>query len=90
MNGVFNKKNLLGSVALLGHSSGFRGVLKFPFEPLSQTSPQAVSRKTVFLVAMTMARRCSEIQALCRHAPFLRIEADGVHLRTNREIFFYL
>ena len=53
-----------------------------PFEPLHETSLQAITLKTIFLVALTSARRCSELQALSRNAPCTRFESTGVRLRT--------
>lgn len=63
-----------------------RIVLKFlkktPFEPLTKCSLHALTFKLVFLVAITSARRCAEIQALGRGPGHLRFEKDGVRLRT--------
>ena len=53
-----------------------------PFEPLQEASLQAIILKTIFLVALTSARRCSELQALSRNAPCTRFESTGVRLRT--------
>jgi integrase len=61
-------------------------VLRFlegePFEPLVKASLHALTFKTVFLVALTSVRRCSEIQALGRNAPYIQIEDGLVRLRT--------
>ncbi len=55
---------------------------KPPFEPMASASIKACTLKTVFLVAITSARRCGEIQALGRKEGFLRTEAAGIRLRT--------
>ena len=61
-------------------------ILKFlkghPFEPLNEASFQALTFKTVFLIALTSARRCSELQALSRSAPYTQFSSHGVRLRT--------
>jgi hypothetical protein len=53
-----------------------------PFEPLQRASLHALTFKTVFLVALTSVRRCSELQALGRNAPYIRFENGAVRLRT--------
>ena len=55
---------------------------KPPFVPLNQCGLQALTFKVVFLVAVTSARRCAELQALGRHPPFVRFEREGVRIRT--------
>ncbi len=55
---------------------------KPPFAPLSSLSVKMLTLKTVFLLAITSARRCSELQALGRQSPFLRFEKYGVRFRT--------
>ena len=61
-------------------------VLKFlsqsPFEPLQMASIQSITFKTVFLVALASARRCSELQALGRSSPHIQFSSKGVNLRT--------
>ena len=52
------------------------------FVPLERASVQAISTKTVFLAAITSARRISELQALSRDPPYIRWEKEGVRLRT--------
>jgi integrase len=59
-----------------------RFLKKVPFEPLSKCGLQSLTFKTVFLVALASARRCSELQALGRASSHLRFENEGVRLRT--------
>ena len=54
-----------------------------PFEPLSRASLEALTFKTVFLVALASARRCSELQALARSSPYVRFEREGIRVRTT-------
>jgi hypothetical protein len=53
-----------------------------PFEPLEGLDLKLLTFKTVFLVAITSARRVSEIQALGRFSPFARFEKENVCLNT--------
>ena len=53
-----------------------------PFEPLHRASLGDVTLKTVFLTAITSARRVSELGSLGRVAPYIRWESAGVRLRT--------
>ena len=53
-----------------------------PFEPLSEASLASVTLKTIFLVALASARRCSELQALGRHPPYIQWDDGGARLRT--------
>lgn len=55
----------------------------WPFEPVTKASLESITLKTVFLVAITTARRVSEIGALGRNSPYVREEQDGVRLRTR-------
>jgi hypothetical protein len=83
LKGVFNKrptvKVLLPSWRLDVVLSALQ---KYPFEPFGKASMRHRTLKCVFLAAITSARRCSEIQALGRAEPYLRMEKDGVRLRT--------
>lgn len=54
-----------------------------PFEPLQDVSLKFMSYKVVFLVAITPARRISELQALWVDPPYLNFHYDKVVLRTN-------
>ncbi|XP_042317564.1 uncharacterized protein LOC121927762 [Sceloporus undulatus] len=54
-----------------------------PFEPLATTDIRLLTWKTVFLVAITSARRAGELCALRRDQPFLRFHLDKVVLRTD-------
>ncbi len=60
-------------------------VLKFlqgpPFEPLIKASLHALTWKTSFLVAITSARRSSEIAAMGRREPYFRVDSEGVRIR---------
>ena len=53
-----------------------------PFEPIEQARLEAITMKTIFLVAITTARRVSEIAALGRVPPYIRQEGGGIRLRT--------
>ena len=55
---------------------------KSPFEPLQMASLQSLTLKTVFLVALASARRCSELQALGRSSPHIQFNSKGVSLCT--------
>ncbi|XP_041432126.1 uncharacterized protein LOC121397925 isoform X1 [Xenopus laevis] len=52
-----------------------------PFEPLEQISLWLLTLKTFFLVAITSARRISELQALSVDPPYTIFHEKKVHLR---------
>ena len=54
-----------------------------PYEPLKKASLKALTFKTLFLVAITSARRVSELQALCAVHPFLILNPKSVKLLIN-------
>lgn len=54
-----------------------------PFEPIHRSSLQHLSWKVAFLVAITSARRVSEIQALCCKEPYTVFHLNRVVLRTH-------
>ena len=54
---------------------------KAPFEPIEQASLRAITFKAVFLVAVTSARRASEIHALS--ADTIRFHSTGVTLHMD-------
>ena len=54
-----------------------------PFEPLVDLSVKMLTLKTLFLVAITSARRVSELQALSIREPFLMIFDDRIVLKTD-------
>ncbi|CAJ0948803.1 unnamed protein product [Ranitomeya imitator] len=54
-----------------------------PFEPLSQSSLKVLTLKTVFLVAITSARRIGELHALSIQEPYLRVTSDNIILRLD-------
>ncbi|XP_040195283.1 uncharacterized protein LOC120928241 [Rana temporaria] len=58
-------------------------LVEFPFEPLEDISVKLLTLKTFFLVAITSARRVSELQALSVREPFLTILEDRVVLKTD-------
>lgn len=60
-----------------------KGIIKAPFEPLQDTSLRLLTFKTVFLVAITMARRIGEVQVLSVREPFLKIYDNRVVLQTD-------
>ena len=56
---------------------------KEPFEPLETVTLKNLTLKTVFLVAITSARRISELHALSAIEPFLSIYPDRIILKTD-------
>ncbi|KAJ1208809.1 hypothetical protein NDU88_004192 [Pleurodeles waltl] len=54
-----------------------------PFEPMHNCPLQLLTFKTVFLIAITSARRVSELQALSSKPPYLSVHPDKVVLRTR-------
>ncbi|XP_064420364.1 uncharacterized protein LOC135359260 [Latimeria chalumnae] len=54
-----------------------------PFEPAESVELKLLSWKILFLVAITSARRISELQALVVHEPFTHFLRDKVVLRTR-------
>ena len=54
-----------------------------PFEPLGKAEPIFLTWKTAFLIAITSARRVSELQALCAVAPYLMVNPRSVIMRIN-------
>lgn len=59
------------------------GLMKPPFEPIHKAELQFISWKVALLLALTSARRVSEIQAFSVSEPFLQFKSDRVILRTN-------
>lgn len=56
---------------------------KEPFEPIEDTPIKMLTLKTVFLVALTSARRVGELSALVHNPPYTQILDDRVILRTD-------
>lgn len=56
---------------------------KTPFEPALQVSGKLLSLELAFLLAITTARRISDLQALSIKEPFLLILEDRVVLRQD-------
>ncbi|KAJ1101564.1 hypothetical protein NDU88_006631 [Pleurodeles waltl] len=54
-----------------------------PFEPMHNCPLRLLTFKTVFLVAITSARRVSELQALSSKPPYLSVHPDKVLLHTR-------
>ena len=54
-----------------------------PYEPIHNAPLDAMTKKTVFLVAVASARRRSEIHALSVDPGFIRFSPDGVYLLPN-------
>ncbi|KAF7251454.1 Fibrous sheath-interacting protein 1 [Varanus komodoensis] len=54
-----------------------------PFEPLATTDLRLLSWKTAFLVAITLARRASELCALRIDPPYLNFHKEKVVLHTD-------
>uniref|UniRef100_A0ABM5GNR7 Core-binding (CB) domain-containing protein n=1 Tax=Pogona vitticeps TaxID=103695 RepID=A0ABM5GNR7_9SAUR len=55
-------------------------LMKHPFEPMSSCGLKFLSLKTLFLVAITSARRASELAALRSDPPYLQFYKDKVVL----------
>ena len=49
-----------------------------PFEPMNKISLKCLTWKTVFLTAISMFRRCSDVQALRMDVGFMNILSEGV------------
>ncbi|XP_078249919.1 uncharacterized protein LOC144589350 [Pogona vitticeps] len=60
-----------------------RALMCPPFEPLATCSLKLLSLKVLFLVAITSARRASELAALRADQPFLQFFNDKVILHTD-------
>ena len=54
-----------------------------PYEPIHNAPLDALTKKTVFLVAAASARRRSELHALSIEPGFIRFSPNGVHLLPN-------
>ena len=60
-----------------------QALTKEPFEPLESCSLKLITLKTVFLVAITTARRVGELEALSIRAPYFQIFPDRVIFKTD-------
>ncbi|KAF7245508.1 G2/mitotic-specific cyclin-B [Varanus komodoensis] len=60
-----------------------QALMKAPFEPLATVDLRLVSWKTAFLVAVTSARRASELCALRIDPPYLNFHREKVVLRLD-------
>lgn len=63
----------------------YRLVLK-PFEPMAICPPHMLAWKIAFLVAITLARRVSELQTLRANPPYLMIHTEGATLSPDISI----
>ncbi|XP_069828720.1 uncharacterized protein [Dendropsophus ebraccatus] len=54
-----------------------------PFEPIQELSTRFLTLKTIFLVAITSAKRVGEIQALSTEEPYLTVLDDRIVLKLN-------
>ncbi|XP_073429908.1 uncharacterized protein [Dendrobates tinctorius] len=54
-----------------------------PFEPIQSAPLKTLSLKTILLVALTSARRVSDIQALSALPPFIKIMEDRIILKPD-------
>ena len=50
---------------------------KPPYEPLREASLKHLTLKTIFLLAMASARRCSELQALVFEQKYIQLKPKG-------------
>jgi hypothetical protein len=60
-----------------------KALTRAPFEPLKEADLKYVTLKTAFLVALTSARRVSELQALGHSEPYTVFRAQSVTLATD-------
>lgn len=60
-----------------------RCLTQMPFDPAASCNLCLLTLKTVFLVAITLARRASELSALDIRAPFLTFLPNAVELQIN-------
>ncbi|XP_068114992.1 uncharacterized protein [Hyperolius riggenbachi] len=60
-----------------------QGLCESPFEPLSQVSDKFLTLKTIFLLAITTARRIGELQALSIQEPYCVVSEDRITLRPD-------
>ena len=60
-----------------------KALTKAPYEPMRFSDIKFLALKTVYLVAITSARRVSELQALGSQEPYLVFGSNGVTLATN-------
>ena len=61
----------------------FSVLQKLPFEPLHHASLSLLTKKLIFLVAISSARRVSELAALLCKEPYMIIHDDRVVLRPH-------
>ena len=62
-----------------------KALKRFPFEPLRSASFKFLTWKTAFLLAITSARRASELHALCYTEPYIAMSDPMVLLWPNIE-----
>ncbi|XP_071991361.1 uncharacterized protein [Engystomops pustulosus] len=55
-------------------------LMKEPFEPIDSSSVKNLTLKTVFLIAITSARRLGELQAISIREPYMKILDDRIVL----------
>ncbi|XP_068113785.1 uncharacterized protein [Hyperolius riggenbachi] len=60
-----------------------QSLCEHPFEPLDQIPDKFLTLKTAFLLAITTARRVSELQALSIKPPYCTISEDRITLRPD-------
>ncbi|XP_068115737.1 uncharacterized protein [Hyperolius riggenbachi] len=60
-----------------------QGLCESPFEPLTEISDKFLTLKTAFLLAITSARRISELQSLSIKEPYCIISEDRITLRPD-------
>ena len=54
-----------------------------PYEPLESVPLEFLTLKTAFLIAVTLARRISELHALCAQKPYTVLNPESAVLRVN-------
>ncbi|XP_072009229.1 uncharacterized protein [Engystomops pustulosus] len=58
-------------------------LMKEPFEPIDSSSVKNLTLKTVFLIAITSARRLGELQAISIREPYMKILDDRIVLMSD-------
>ena len=79
MKGVFNLRPPTAKLCPVWDlEKVFKTLQNYPFEPLHKTSLKYNTYKTVFLVAITTFRRCSDLQSLRIGEGNISVHSDGI------------
>lgn len=81
LKGFLHLHPLVGEpVPLWGLDMVLTALMRPPFEPLASCPLPLLSEKTAFLIAITIARRLGELQALMVWPPYTQFSRDKVML----------